>query len=357
MIGKRGRLGFVLVALAVLVGPTAAADWSQSDLGKTKMGEVWLGEAPKAEDLKGKVVLMEFWGVNCGPCIASLPHMVEWNNQCKKKGLVVIGAHAQGPLKDRALEICKKQKVNYTILANAQVPGLKFSGIPHAALFDPDGKMIWHGHPMDKQMAGLIVTNLKNVKSTEEMLRAERAAKILGQTEYAKLDSAAEKVKNGHFASAYKQCLAAKDKEGDVGEEAKALLAGLDADAKALLDKADQGKLDSPLTTENLLQQIAGEYAGTLHGDAAKKTLAELKTNADFQNEIKAEREYLTIAETVENIPERPDDPAKAKAWKARHTGNIRALQARIERFKKKYPDSPFGAKAERLLAPLVGEE
>ena len=29
------------------------------------------------KDLRGKVVLIEFWGLNCPPCRASLPHMQE----------------------------------------------------------------------------------------------------------------------------------------------------------------------------------------------------------------------------------------------------------------------------------------
>lgn len=43
------------------------------------------------DDLKGKVVLLDFWAVWCGPCIATFPHLREWQDKYSNKGLVIIG--------------------------------------------------------------------------------------------------------------------------------------------------------------------------------------------------------------------------------------------------------------------------
>jgi len=52
----------------------------------------WLnGAALSAEDLKGKVVLLDFWAVWCGPCIATFPHLREWHERFADKGLVIVG--------------------------------------------------------------------------------------------------------------------------------------------------------------------------------------------------------------------------------------------------------------------------
>ncbi|MEX0939185.1 MAG: redoxin family protein [Pirellulales bacterium] len=54
--------------------------------------EAWVnGEPLTDEDLKGKVVLLDFWAVWCGPCIATFPHLIEWQEKYGDDGLVILG--------------------------------------------------------------------------------------------------------------------------------------------------------------------------------------------------------------------------------------------------------------------------
>jgi thiol-disulfide isomerase/thioredoxin len=45
-------------------------------------------------DLKGKVVLVDFWTYSCINCIRTIPYLVEWNEKYADKGLVIVGVHA-----------------------------------------------------------------------------------------------------------------------------------------------------------------------------------------------------------------------------------------------------------------------
>ena len=55
----------------------------------------WLNSPPLTrEQLKGKVVLVDFWTYSCINCIRSIPYVRAWYDRYKDDGLVVIGVHA-----------------------------------------------------------------------------------------------------------------------------------------------------------------------------------------------------------------------------------------------------------------------
>lgn len=68
-----------------------------SELGKAPelKGIVgWINSPPlNMEELKGKVVLIDFWTYSCINCLRTLPYLEEWYAKYKDAGLVIIGIH------------------------------------------------------------------------------------------------------------------------------------------------------------------------------------------------------------------------------------------------------------------------
>jgi len=58
----------------------------------------WLNGEIKPEDMKGKVVIVDFYATWCGPCMAAIPHNNELLKKYKSKGLLIVGVctHKRG---------------------------------------------------------------------------------------------------------------------------------------------------------------------------------------------------------------------------------------------------------------------
>src|SRR3989344_4406767 len=47
----------------------------------------------KISNLKGKIILIDFWTYTCINCIRTLPYLKSWHEKYSNKGLVIIGVH------------------------------------------------------------------------------------------------------------------------------------------------------------------------------------------------------------------------------------------------------------------------
>jgi thiol-disulfide isomerase/thioredoxin len=98
---------------------------------------------------RGKVVLLDFWIRNCGPCIASIPKL---NALRQKFGeLEIIGINVYDP-KEVIEGFCKKYKPTYAVAMNgkqvAEIYGV--SGFPTFVLIDKAGRVLFSGTGLEE---------------------------------------------------------------------------------------------------------------------------------------------------------------------------------------------------------------
>jgi thiol-disulfide isomerase/thioredoxin len=53
------------------------------------------GKPVKLEDFRGKVVLLEFWGYWCGPCVGNMPYLMDFYRKFKGRPLEIVALHDQ----------------------------------------------------------------------------------------------------------------------------------------------------------------------------------------------------------------------------------------------------------------------
>ena len=59
-----------------------------------EIGRVWLNSTPLSfRQLRGRVVLVDFWDYTCVNCIRTLPYVQAWHERYRDNGLTVIGVH------------------------------------------------------------------------------------------------------------------------------------------------------------------------------------------------------------------------------------------------------------------------
>jgi cytochrome c biogenesis protein CcdA/thiol-disulfide isomerase/thioredoxin len=75
-----------------LVGKVALKDYGPApDVQKIS---AWINSPPLTlSELRGKVVLVDFWTYSCINCLRTLPYLKSWDHLYRSKGLVILGVH------------------------------------------------------------------------------------------------------------------------------------------------------------------------------------------------------------------------------------------------------------------------
>lgn len=102
------------------------------------------GETVSLQDLKGKVVVMNFWATWCPPCIAEMPSLQKLHEELKAEKDIVFMAIEVDQDIDKAAKFMAKNKYTlplYTV--DAELPEeLMSNSIPMTVIFAKNGDII-----------------------------------------------------------------------------------------------------------------------------------------------------------------------------------------------------------------------
>lgn len=166
------RFRLFISLLSVLVAVSAlAVDWRNLDeehhLAGRKTSEGYL---------RGKVVLVDRWGVNCPPCRRMLPRMEEIWQSFKTKPFVVLGGHCAGWGDAAGVKaLAAEHGLTYPIYVDAGLAVLepRFDAIPFLYVVDETGKIVYKGHD-ERAATQAIVMALTDMESPRDVAQWKR---------------------------------------------------------------------------------------------------------------------------------------------------------------------------------------
>ena len=94
--------------------------------------------------------------------MAHMPHLVQMDKDLRSKGLAIVGAEVQGTPESGIKAFAKEHKIEFPLVQGTTRPAT-LSGIPHVAIFNPAGELVFAGHPGDPRAEEAIENGLKEV--------------------------------------------------------------------------------------------------------------------------------------------------------------------------------------------------
>ena len=95
-------------------------------------------------ELKGKAVVLDFWGIGCPPCMQEMHELEAIWQELKDKNVSVVGVNAWGESRTQALRIKRQKNLTYPMAVGKpeMISAYKVTSLPTLYIIDPDGEIV-----------------------------------------------------------------------------------------------------------------------------------------------------------------------------------------------------------------------
>ena len=138
---RRAVIAVSFTAVLAALSSCFAAEWRGLDDASWRSG-------PKLtpEMLKGKVVLVDKWGVFCPPCRVALPHLEELWQKFRSQPFVLLSSHCAGDNREGSERLVKENSLTFSVYQNARfAKEPEFNAIPFFYVVNPEGEVVYDG--------------------------------------------------------------------------------------------------------------------------------------------------------------------------------------------------------------------
>ena len=272
-----------IAAVCALVSLLAVSASAQSGTGYVgqefpnfKATELLTGKAFSLDNLRGRVVMIDFWATWCGPCIAELPNVKKAYKKYHERGFEIVSISLDTNV-NKCKTYAERENMNWYHIAEGGgwktrlAKKYKITGIPRMFILDGNGVVV-ADNPRGNKLAPAIEKALKRTPPNAASL--EKAEALLEQGDYAAARKAFERIVK-------------RFPDTEQAAEAQTQLDEMSADpkiARALEQaEANRKKASAAKKAKNLLSMARGFSKGGRYDSARKyyKRLIEQYPDSD----------------------------------------------------------------------------
>jgi len=87
------------------------------------------GKPVSADELKGKVVVLDFWATWCGPCRSEIPGYIKLQEKYREAGLTIVGVSLDQEGPEKVKKFVEDERINYRIVMGDDGITKAFGGV------------------------------------------------------------------------------------------------------------------------------------------------------------------------------------------------------------------------------------